>query len=80
MTQITYGIVKEIYSLGQKSRVSYGIVAYSMSDEENTSTVIASVHDLTSDKNSIEKLVLLCNCLQVSTVHLNDVVEDYFAV
>ena len=80
MNNITYGIVTEIYCLGKKSRVSYGIVAYGVGDEDSIANIIASVHDVTTDKNSLEKLVLFCNRSQVSTIHLNNIVEDYFAV
>ncbi len=80
MKNITYGIVKEIYILNQMSRTSYGIVAYSCSEDEGTANIITSVHDVTSDRNSIEKLISLCNSLQLSAIHLDDIVEDFFAI
>ncbi len=80
MMSVTYSIVKEIYCLGQSSRTSYGIVAYANSEKDGTATVIASVHDVTTDRNSLEELVLLCNRSKLSTIHLNDIVEDFFAV
>lgn len=46
----TYGITEERYALEKDSRVSYGIAAYSDTDEDGTAMIIASVHDVTSDK------------------------------
>lgn len=75
MKNITYGIVKEIYIFNQMSRTSYGKVAYSCSEDEGTANIIASVHDVTSDRNSIEKLISLCNSLQLSAIHLDDIIK-----
>ena len=80
MLNVTYEIVKEIYRFGQSTRTSYGIVAYSCGDKEDTASIIASVHDITSDKNSLKELVSLCNRFQLSTIHLNEIVEDFFSV
>ena len=79
MMSITYGITEEIYSLGAESRTSYGIAAYMDAEEESTAIIVASVHDITSDKQALTALVSLCNRLELSTIHLNDVVEDYLA-
>ena len=79
MINITYGVTEEIYSLGASTRTSYGITAYSDSDEHSNTTIVASVHDVTADKKSISKLVDLCNRLELSSIHLNDVVEDFLA-
>ncbi len=78
MMNVTYGITEEIYSLGASSRTSYGIAAYANSaEDEATATIVASVHDISADKQAIAELVLLCNRLELSTVHLLDVVEDF---
>ena len=74
---VVYEIVEEIYSFENKSRVSYGIVALANVDDNNTSTVIASVHDITSEKNKLQNLVGLCNKLELSPIHLNSVVQDF---
>ena len=79
MMNVTYGVAEEIYSLGSSSRTSYGIAAYADADEDGTATIVASVHDVTTDKQAIDELVSLCNRLDLSTVHLIDVVEDFLA-
>ena len=76
---ITYGITKEIYSIGKYRRVSYGIAAYANAKEHGTTNIIAAVHDVTADRRSLTRLVALCNRLDVSSLHLSDVVADFLA-
>ena len=77
MKNITYGILEERYSSCDKTRIAYGIAAYCNSDRNGGKTIVASVHDITSDKVALTKLINDCNRLKLSTVHLNDVVEDF---
>lgn len=78
--KITYGIIEEKYLCGRSTRTSYGIAAFADDDEENgTSTIVASVHDILSDKQSIVDFIILCNRLNLSLVHLEDAVEDLLA-
>ena len=77
MKNITYAVSEERYTFGNETRTSYGIVAYSNADQDGTKTIVASVHDVTSNKVSLSKLVNDCNRLELSTIHLNDVVEDF---
>lgn len=79
MSNITYGSVTEVYSLGEDSRISYGIVAYSDANDVGTASVIASVHDVTSDEGKLNGLANLCNDLQLDPVHLGDVIDDFLA-
>ena len=79
MMNITYGVTEEIYSLGRSFCTSYGIAAYADSAEDGTATVVASVNDATADKQALSELVDRCNHLELSTVHLMDVVEDFLA-
>lgn len=74
---ITYGITEEIYSLGSDRRVSYGIAAYANAEEDGTAIIVASVHDITTDKQSLSELVLSYNRLGLSTIHLEDAVENF---
>ncbi len=78
---VTYGVVEEIYSLGAASRIAYGIVAYATAETDGTAAVwpLQAVHDITSDREKLQALVETCNRLQLSTVHLLDVVEDFLA-
>ena len=77
MNNITYAVSEERYTFGNKTRTSYGIVAYSNANQDGSKTIVASVHDVTSDKAGLTKLVNDCNRLELSTIHLNDVVEDF---
>ena len=70
---ITYGIVEEIYSMGITSRTSYGIAAYEDAGEDSIATIVEFIPDIISDKQSLSELVLLCNRLKLSLIHLNDV-------
>ena len=70
-----YILCKETYQAGSNERISYGIAAY----EQDTDTCIARLHDVTSDKAALARLIFLCNRLQLSPVHLYDVVEDFLA-
>ena len=79
MMNVTYGVTEETYSFGTASRTSYGIAAYADAVEDGTATIVASVHDVTTDKQALNELVSLCNRLELSTVHLMDVVEDFLA-
>ena len=76
---IVYGIVKDTYFLGKSIRVSWGIAAYADSIYDDTAAVVASVHNVTSDRNQIAELVQMCNRLQLSPVQLNDVIEDFIS-
>lgn len=77
INKVTYAIVEERYSFGTTSRTSYGIVALSDLDKDGTATIVASVRDITSDKDALATLVDNCNRLELSTIHLLDVVEDF---
>ena len=79
MMNVTYGVIEEIYSSGHSFRTSYGIAAYADSTEDDTATIVASVHDVTTDKQALAELASLCNRLEISTIHLMDVVEDFLA-
>ncbi len=56
------------------SQTTYGISAY---DTLSAQTIIASVTDITADKEKLEGLVELCNREGLSPIHLYDVIEDF---
>ena len=70
---ITYILCRETYKTKKSERITYGIGAYA----EDEKTCIAKLHDITSDKNALAELVELCNRLQLSPIHLHDVIEDF---
>lgn len=76
---ITYGLTEELYTLGTDIRIAYGIAAYSDANEDGIATIVASVHDVAADKQSLADLVLWCNRLKLSLIHFNDIVEDFLA-
>lgn len=75
--KIIYGITKEVYSTDTNSRISYGIAAYACTDDGDIAYVAAAVHDITADRDSLERLAMLCNSLELSLIHLKDVLEDF---
>jgi len=77
MKNITYAVSEEKYTFGNETRISYGIVAYSNADQDGSKTIVASIRDVTSNKERLVELVNDCNRLELSTVHLNDVIEDF---
>ena len=77
MSSITYGIIEEHYSANGHARTAYGIAVYADAEADGAATVIASVHDITSDRERLESLVAACNREGLSLVHLYDVVEDF---
>lgn len=76
MTDISYGVVEEIYALGDELRVSYGIAGYSNPESDGTATIVVSIRDVCFDKACILKLINMCNRLSLSTYHLMDVICD----
>ena len=79
MINVTYAVTAEKYALGEEKRTSYGIVAYANAEQDGTAPLVASVRDITFDKQRLIKLVDDCNRLELSTVHLPDVVEDFLS-
>ena len=79
MRNMVYALLKEKHILGNECRISYGIVVYSCAGADGTSTIVASVHDITSNKETLANLVDNCNRLKLSIVHLSDIVEDFLA-
>ena len=79
ITGITYGVTEEAYSFSGSIRKAYGIAAYSNAPCDGTATVLASVNDISSERDKLEELVQICNRAELSLVHLNDVIEDFLA-
>ena len=79
MTTITYGVSEEKYSLGDTTRISYGIVAYADSKTDGIASIVASVRDISNNKTRIEQLADLFNRIELSPIHLDDVIADFLA-
>ena len=79
MTTITYGVSEEKYLLGDTTRISYGIVAYAGSETDGIASIVASVRDISNNKTRIEQLADLFNRMELSPIHLDDVIADFLA-
>lgn len=77
MMGAAYAVIEEKYPQKSGHRISYGITIYSGTEQKSERVLIDSIHDITSDKEKLEKLVNNCNRLGLSTVHICDVVEDF---
>ena len=65
--------------LGDTTRISYGIVAYADSTTDGLATIVASIRDISNNKTIIEQLADLFNRMELSPIHLNDVIADFLA-
>ena len=54
---------------------TFGIALFTRNG--NRSKLIKAIPDLSTDRMAVEKLVGLCNDLQLDPIHLDDVVEDF---
>ena len=79
MTTITYGVSEEKYLLGDTTRISYGIVAYADSTTDEIAAIVASARDISNNKTRIEQLADLFNRMELSPIHLDDVITDFLA-
>jgi len=75
----TYGIISETFSLDGQARIAYGIAMYAHIEQTETGSVVATVCDLSADKESVLELIKACNEGELLPIHLYDVVEDYLA-
>ena len=64
-----YSLIKGSYLIDGESHIGYGI-SYTENSE-------VSFEDLTLNPITVAKLVKLCNELDLSPIHLKDVVEDF---
>ncbi len=76
--------LKSVYELTSKeypsedgTRVGYGITAYLVDEAGEKRKILAKFEDITSGGEALSKLVGLCNSLQLSIIHLGDVIEDF---
>ena len=79
MMELHYDIVEEKYFLNGKIRISYGLVACVAKNDDDISTIVATVSDVTCDREKIERLVRNCNEMRLSLIHFNDAIEDFLA-
>ncbi len=76
----SYGVLKQEYELGGICRISYGIVVYDNSAEDDSAVIIDTIADVSEDYAKISELVGLCNENELSVLHIRDVIEDFLCV
>jgi len=77
MNDITYGIVEATYVLDDERRFSYGIAVFADAAQTGTAVIIDEIGDVSDDREKVEMLAALCNKLDLSPLHLRDIVEDF---
>ena len=73
MKKKRYALVKERNSAQQWI---YGIAVLEEASSMET-TELYRVNNVTCDKKAMESLVLRCNSLNLSPIHLDEVIEDF---
>lgn len=77
MTTVNYKLVEEptpSNHAGTSPQTTYGIAAYSASEKDAARIVI---RDITTDKQKLETFIRICNQLDLSLIHFNEVIEDF---
>lgn len=74
-----YQIIEDEVLLHGHRQASYGIAVYVDAEENGAYTLLTAIHDVSSDGARLWDLVQSCNRLELSALHLNDVVEDFLA-
>ena len=68
-------VVQSTYKNGDITRIGFGIAA--VEEYDGVTTILESIPALSSDINPIERLVKVCNNLQLEPIHLQAVVTDF---
>ena len=69
-----YVLIEDTYKIDDISYKGYGILL----KDENSKHII-SFADISTNKDDILHLIDLCNTLELDPIHLEDVIEDFFA-
>ena len=72
-----YIVVQSTYKNEDIMRIGFGIAA--VEEYDGVTTILESISDISSDIKPIERLVEVCNNLQLEPIHLQDVVSDFLA-
>ena len=76
MNLITYGLIKETYMIEDNEMKSYGIAVFENIKAENVVLILDSVRNISTDRAKVENLIKKCNELNLSVIHLQDVIDD----
>jgi len=74
---VRYAVITERYGHVNGSRDCYGLAAYA--DGNCEESPVAVIHDITTDQQALVHLAETCNRLQLSILHIRDIVEDFLA-
>jgi len=74
---VTYGIIEERYTLRGELRLSYGVAAYADVGQDSASAVLASAHDVSSDREKLSELIQKFNRSALSLIHFDDAIRDF---
>ncbi len=78
--KVRYQMIEEEACLEGEKRTSYGIVAYADAENKGPFIIQTAIHDVSLEKEEPLDLVHTCNRLELSILHLYDVVEDFLAL
>ena len=76
---ITYTLIEEEFISYNITYTSYGINVCEDLNGCGETSVVASIHDITTDKLKLSKLISSCNRLKLSVIHLSDIIEDFLS-
>ncbi len=74
---VCYQIMKELYQDEDHSYITYGIAVYAISKQTKEATPLSVIHDITTDEQRLLSLIEQCNALELSLIHLPNVIEDF---
>ena len=72
-----YVLTQTAFFFEDVSNVGFGIAYVEVQD--GIPIVLESTPDLSADRASIEKLVKLCNELELDPIHIKDVIYDFLS-
>jgi len=70
-----YILIESSFRANGVSHTAYGIARADFSD--GIPVILEAIPDLSADKDRVQQLVKLCTELQLSPMHLGDVVDDF---
>ena len=77
--RITYRMTEDRYLYNGEMRTAYGIAIETGTETDIAMDDISSVEDITADRQRLAELVRLCNLMQLSPIHLEEVIMDFLA-
>ena len=69
-----YILIRDTYACDTDSHIGYGIAAV-----DHESKIVSAASDLSCNESEVAGLVKMCNELELSIVHFQDVIEDFLA-